>query len=46
VRTAKFMINNIEIPAQIDFENIEQTEDEFLDATGEDVLDYFDLGLI
>jgi uncharacterized membrane protein YjgN (DUF898 family) len=46
VRTAKFMIENIELPHQIDFENISQTEDEYLDATGEDVLDYFDLGLI
>lgn len=46
VRTAKFMINNIELPDAIDFENIQQTEDEFLDATGEDVLDFFDLGLI
>jgi uncharacterized membrane protein YjgN (DUF898 family) len=46
VRTAMFMINNIELPSQVDFNVIEQTEDEFLDATGEDVLDWFDLGLI
>lgn len=46
VRTVNFMLNNIQVPAGIDFENIQQTEDEFLDATGEDVLDFFDLGLV
>lgn len=46
VRTVNFMINNLEMPAGIDFENIQQTEDEFLDATGDDVLDFFDLGLV
>jgi uncharacterized membrane protein YjgN (DUF898 family) len=46
VRTARFMISNIELPSHIHFDNINQTEDEYLDATGEDVLDYFDLGLI
>lgn len=45
-RTINFMINNIELPQQINFEDIAQTEDEYLDATGEDVLDYFDLGII
>ena len=45
-RTMHFIINNIEVPQSIDFENIAQTEDEYLDATGEDVLDYFDLGII
>jgi uncharacterized membrane protein YjgN (DUF898 family) len=46
VRTTMFMINNIELPSQVDFNVIEQTEDEFLDATGEDVLDWLDLGLV
>ncbi len=45
-RTAKFMIQNIELPAQIDFNDIQQTEDEFSDATGEDALDWLDLGIV
>jgi uncharacterized membrane protein YjgN (DUF898 family) len=46
VRTMNFMIENIELPAEINFEQIEQTEDDYADATGEDVLDYLDIGLI
>ncbi len=46
VRTFEFLIENIELPAGINFEQIEQTEDEYEDATGEDVLDYLDIGLI
>jgi uncharacterized membrane protein YjgN (DUF898 family) len=45
-RTFNFMINNMELPEHINFEDIQQTEDEYLDATGEDVLDYFDLGIV
>jgi len=45
-RTIHFILNNMELPIEIDFENIAQTEDEFKDATGEDVLDYLDLGII
>ncbi len=46
VRTFEFLIENIELPSAINFEQIEQTEDEYEDATGEDVLDYLDIGLI
>lgn len=46
VRTFEFIIENIELPQSINFEQIEQTEDEYQDATGEDVLDYLDIGLI
>lgn len=45
-RTIRFIIENIEVPQHIDFDTIAQTEDEYIDATGEDVLDYFDLGII
>lgn len=45
-RTIRFIMEHIEVPQQIDFDTIAQTEDEYLDATGEDVLDYFDLGII
>lgn len=46
IRTAKFIINNIELPQEIDFNLIAQTEDEFKDATGEDVIDFLDLGIV
>jgi uncharacterized membrane protein YjgN (DUF898 family) len=45
-RTINFIMNNMELPKGVDFENIAQTEDEYLDATGEDVLDYLDFGII
>lgn len=45
-RTMRFIIKNIEIPQQIDFDTIAQTEDEYKDATGDDALDFFDLGII
>lgn len=45
VRLAKFVINNINIPQDLDFDKIAQTEDEYRDATGEDVLDYLDIGI-
>lgn len=45
-RTMRFVISNSEIPQHIDFDSIAQTEDEYTDAIGEDVLDYFDLGII
>lgn len=46
VRTYEFILENMELPSQIDFERIAQTEDEYEDAVGEDILDYFDIGLI
>jgi uncharacterized membrane protein YjgN (DUF898 family) len=45
VRMVKFIINNITIPQELNFDNIAQTEDEYKDATGEDVLDYLDMGI-
>lgn len=45
-RTAKFIISSIELPAKLDLSNIAQTEDEYKDATGEDVLDYLDFGIV
>jgi hypothetical protein len=34
------------IPADINFNNIAQTEDEFKDAAGDDLIDFFDLGIV
>lgn len=46
VRTIKYILNNLELPEEIDFNTIAQTEDEYKDATGDDALDYLDLGII
>lgn len=45
VRTAKFIINYLQVPNEIDFDAIAQTEDDYQDATGDDVIDYLDLGI-
>jgi uncharacterized membrane protein YjgN (DUF898 family) len=46
VRTAKFMLDHLHIPADINFDNLAQTEDDYSDATGDDVLDYLDMGIV
>lgn len=46
IRTTHFIIRNLQIPAEVDFNLITQTEDEFKDAAGDDLIDYFDLGII
>lgn len=45
VRTIKFMLEHLTIPNEIDLNTIAQTEDEYKDATGDDVLDYLDIGI-
>lgn len=46
VRITHFIIRNMEIPADVNFNNIAQTEDEFKDAAGDDLIDFFDLGIV
>ncbi len=46
VRTTNFMINHIQIPAEVDFNTIAQTEDEYKDAAGDDMIDFLDLGIV
>lgn len=46
VRTTHFMINHIQLPAEIDFDHIAQTEDEYKDAAGDDMIDFLDLGIV
>jgi uncharacterized membrane protein YjgN (DUF898 family) len=46
VRTYQYLIENLDIPAEIDFDKINQTEDEYQDATGEYIADIFDLGIV
>lgn len=46
IRTIDFFISNLEIPSGIDLDVMQQTEDEYKDATGDDVMDYFDIGLV
>jgi uncharacterized membrane protein YjgN (DUF898 family) len=45
VRTMNFIANNIELEGNIDLDSISQTEEEFTDATGEDVSDFLDLDI-
>lgn len=46
VRTIQFMMNNVEIDGNIVLADLEQTEEEYRDATGEDLADMFDLSII
>ncbi|MFA6262076.1 MAG: DUF898 family protein [Bacteroidia bacterium] len=46
IRTATFVLTHLEVPQELNLDHIAQTEDEFADATGEDVIDFLDLGII
>ncbi len=46
VRTIQFMMNNVDIDGNIVLADLEQTEEEYRDATGEDLADMFDLSII
>lgn len=46
VRTLNFFFQRVELPSEINLEEIEQTETDFSDATGEDIVDVMDLGII
>ena len=44
VRSMNFIIENITLPEQIVFNNIKQTEDEYTDLTGDDVMEFLVTG--
>ncbi len=46
VRTLNFVFDNIEIAGDVDLEQIVQTEQDFKDATGEDIADFFDFEFV
>ncbi|MDB5120827.1 MAG: putative rane protein YjgN, family [Sphingobacteriales bacterium] len=46
VRTLRFIFSNVLIIGELDLDNIKQTEKSYKDATGEDVLDMMDIGLV
>lgn len=46
VRTIKFMMANVEIDGDITLADLQQTEEEYKNATGEDLADILDLGII
>ncbi len=46
VRTFKFFFNRVELPAEINLDLVEQTESDYSDATGEDLIDMMDIGII
>jgi len=45
-RTMKYIFEHIEIEGNIDLDSLTQTEENFKDATGEDISDFLDLGFI
>ncbi|MFI0491812.1 YjgN family protein [Flavobacterium sp.] len=45
-RTLEFIFNNIELEGNIDFDSIHQTEENFKDATGEDISDFLNLDFV
>lgn len=45
-RTLRFVMNNIELDGIIDFDKLRQEQEDFSDATGEDLSDFFDFGFI
>jgi uncharacterized membrane protein YjgN (DUF898 family) len=46
VRTLKFIFSNVIIEGDLDLNAVNQTEQAFKDATGEDVADMLDIGLV
>jgi uncharacterized membrane protein YjgN (DUF898 family) len=45
-RTLKYLFDNIELEGTIDLNTINQTEEDFKDATGEDISDFLDLDFV
>ena len=45
MRSMRLFINSIDLPEIFDLDELEQNRDEYDDATGDDLLDIFDMGL-
>lgn len=45
IRTNKFICDNVKLDGDIDLDSIQQTEEQYTDATGEDAMDYLDLDI-
>jgi uncharacterized membrane protein YjgN (DUF898 family) len=45
-RSLKFVANNIQMTGNISLDEIEQQQEDFSDASGEDLSDFFDFGFI
>jgi uncharacterized membrane protein YjgN (DUF898 family) len=45
IRTMRFLTDNIVFSGDLDLETVRQTEDEYTNAMGEDLLDLFDMDL-
>lgn len=46
VRTMRFVFNHIELDGTIQFDQLRQEQNDFSDATGEDIADFFDFGFV
>jgi uncharacterized membrane protein YjgN (DUF898 family) len=45
-RTLKFVMSNIEVSGYYSFESLQQAQEDYSDATGEDISDMFDFGFV
>jgi uncharacterized membrane protein YjgN (DUF898 family) len=45
-RTLSFVMNNIEVSGYYSFESLQQAQEDYSDATGEDISDFFDFGFV
>jgi uncharacterized membrane protein YjgN (DUF898 family) len=45
-RTMKFIFDHIELDGNIDLDSLQQTEDNFKDATADDISDFLDIDFI
>jgi uncharacterized membrane protein YjgN (DUF898 family) len=45
-RTLTFVMNNIEVNGYYSFESLQQAQEDYSDATGEDISDFFDFGFV
>ena len=45
-RTMKFIFDHIELDGTIDLNTLQQTEENFKDATGDDISDFLDIDFI
>jgi uncharacterized membrane protein YjgN (DUF898 family) len=46
IRTTRFMFDHIALPGSLNLDQLAQTEANYSDATGEDLADVLDLGII
>ncbi|WP_369410110.1 DUF898 family protein [Hufsiella arboris] len=46
VRTLRYVFNNVYLMGDVDFNTLSQTEEDYKDATGDDLVDMLDIGIV